>query len=171
MRRRARAGARRVAVDDPELPGPPAGAGAGVSPDAEKLPILVWFHGGGWVTGSLETHDYLCRMLGVAADVIVVSVDYRLAPETKFPGAVDDCVAAWSWITAHADDWAVTAARVAVGGDSAGGNLAAVVALLARDEGLPGPVHQLLVYPVTDHEFEATAMVDNATGYFLEADR
>jgi acetyl esterase len=138
--------------------------------DAEQLPILVWFHGGGWVTGSIETHDLTCRQLSLAVDAIVVSVEYRLAPETKFPGAVDDCVAAWSWINAHAANLGGDPARVAIGGDSAGGNLAAVVAIIARDEGLPAPVHQLLVYPVTDHEFTSAAMVDNATGYFLEAD-
>lgn len=139
-------------------------------PSAQTSPILVWFHGGGWVTGSIETHDLLCRQLCIAVDAIVVSVDYRLAPETKYPGAVDDCVAAWSWISAHAPDLGGDPGRIAIGGDSAGGNLAAVVALLARDGEVPMPVHQLLVYPVTDHEFESPSMVDNATGYFLEAD-
>jgi acetyl esterase len=158
-------------VEDRTLPGPAGAIPVRVfRPSAATAPILVWFHGGGWVTGSIETHDLVCRQLCVAVDAIVVSVDYRLAPETKFPGAVDDCVAAWSWIGAHAADLGGDPARIAVGGDSAGGNLAAVVAIVARDHDGPAPAHQLLVYPVTDHEFERPSMVDNATGYFLEAD-
>jgi acetyl esterase len=133
------------------------------------LPALVWFHGGGWVLGSIETEDHLCRLLCDDAQAVVVSVEYRLAPETKFPGAVDDCVAAWRWVTEHASELDIDPGRIAVGGDSAGGNLAAVIALVARHEGLPMPAYQLLVYPVTDYEFERPSMVDNATGYFLEA--
>jgi acetyl esterase len=159
------------AVDDRVIPGPAGEIPVRVfRPSAAPLPILVWFHGGGWVTGSVETHDLVCRQLCAAVDAIVVSVDYRLAPETKFPGAVDDCVAAWSWVAAHAADLGGDPARIAVGGDSAGGNLAAVVELVARDEGLAAPAHQLLVYPVADYEFERPSMVENATGYFLEAD-
>ena len=140
-------------------------------PNAEPaLPVVVWFHGGGWVTGSIETHDHLCRLLCDDTGAIVVSVDYRLAPETKFPGAVDDCVAAYAWVSEHAAELGGDRARVALGGDSAGGNLAAVVALVARDTGLPGPTVQILVYPVTDYEFESRSMIDNATGYFLEAE-
>ena len=122
-----------------EVPGP-AGVGIPVRvyrPSAEAaLPILMWFHGGGWVTGTLDTEDLLCRLLCDDVGAIVVSVDYRLAPETKFPGAVDDCVAAWAWVTEHAAELGGDPARVAVGGDSAGGNLAAVVSLIARDAGL-----------------------------------
>jgi len=135
----------------------------------ESLPGVVWFHGGGWVVGSLDTADQTCRSLCDDAGAIVVSVDYRLAPETKFPGAVDDCVAAWSWVNAHAAELGIDPARIAVGGDSAGGNLAAVSALVAKHDTLPAPVFQLLVYPVTDYEFERPSMIDNATGYFLEA--
>jgi acetyl esterase len=134
------------------------------------LPILCWFHGGGWVTGNIDTHDQLCRQLCDAVNAVVVSVDYRLAPETKFPGAVQDCVAAYDWATRHAAEIGGDATRVAIGGDSAGGNLAAVVALLARDRELPAPKLQLLVNPVTDHEFESMSMIDNAKGYYLEAD-
>src|SRR5207249_9849229 len=94
----------------------------------------------------------------------------RLAPETKFPGAVDDCVAAWTWVTAHAADLGGDPRKIALGGDSAGGNLAAVVSLVAREHGLHAPVLQLLVYPVTDHEFDSASMVDNANGYFLETE-
>ena len=159
------------AVEDRSVPG-----GAGEVPvrvyrpgPDPSLPLLVWFHGGGWVTGSLETHDHLCRQLCNAAGAIVVSVDYRLAPEAKFPAAVDDCVAAWSWVTDHAAELGADPARVALGGDSVGGNLAAVVALVARDERLHLPSFQLLIYPVTDHEFDSVSMIDNAKGYFLEA--
>ncbi|HET9730932.1 MAG TPA: alpha/beta hydrolase, partial [Acidimicrobiia bacterium] len=138
--------------------------------DARDLPVLVWFHGGGWVTGNLETHDQLCRQMCDAAEATVLSIDYRLAPEAKFPGPVDDCLAAYEWVTQHASELGADPSRVAIGGDSAGGNLAAVVAILARDLGLPSPRLQLLVYPVIDHEFESAAMIDNAKGYFLEAD-
>ena len=160
------------AVEDRELPGPAGSIPVRVyRPGAEKsLPILVWFHGGGWVIGSLDTHDNLCRLLCDDAGVIVVSVDYRLAPETKFPGAADDCVAAWAWITEHAAELGGDRQRIALGGDSAGGNLAAVVALVAREQGLPMPALQLLVYPITDHEFDSASMVDNAKGYFLETE-
>jgi acetyl esterase/lipase len=135
---------------------------------ATGLPLLVWFHGGGWVTGNLDTHDQLARMLADHVGAVVVSVDYRLAPEAKFPAAADDCLAAYEWALAHADEVGADAGRVAIGGDSAGGNLAAVVALDARERGLPQPLLQLLVYPVTDYEFESGSMSDNAEGYFLE---
>jgi acetyl esterase len=159
-------------VQDRTIPGP-----AGRIPvrvyrphDATGLPVLLWFHGGGWVTGNLDTHDQVCRLLCDAVGVVVVSVDYRLAPEAKFPAAADDCMSAYEWVLEHADDVGGDAHRVAIGGDSAGGNLAAVVALCARHEGRPQPKLQLLVYPVTDYEFDSPAMVDNAKGYFLEAE-
>ena len=160
------------AVEDRVLPGPAGSIPVRLyRPGAEaSLPILVWCHGGGWVTGSLETHDHLCRLLCDAAGAIVVSVDYRLAPETKFPGAADDCVAAWTWITEHAAELGGDPRRIALGGDSAGGNLAAVVALVAREQRLPAPVIQLLVYPITDHEFVSASMIANATGYFLQTE-
>jgi acetyl esterase len=138
--------------------------------EATGLPVLVYFHGGGWVTCGLDTHDQLCRQLCDAVECVVLSVDYRLAPETKFPGAVDDCVAAYDWATRYAHEIAGDAARVAIGGDSAGGNLAAVVALLARERVLPQPKLQLLIYPVTDRELDSDSMIDNAKGYFLEAE-
>jgi acetyl esterase len=157
------------AVEDREVPGPAGSIPVRVyRPSADaQLPIVVWFHGGGWVIGSLETHDNLCRLLCDDARVIVVSVDYRLAPETKFPGAAEDCVAAWVWLNEHASELGGDAHKIAVGGDSAGGNLAAVVALVAREQGLPVPALQLLVYPVTDYEFDNPSMIDNAEGYFL----
>jgi acetyl esterase len=138
--------------------------------DADNLPVLVWYHGGGWVLGSLDTHDNHCRLLSEAVDVIVVSVDYRLAPEAKFPGALEDCVAAWTWVTANARALNGDPGRIAVGGDSAGGNLAAATCLVARDEHLMRPRFQLLVYPVTDYEFESASMIENATGYGLETE-
>jgi acetyl esterase len=141
------------------------------SPSAEQgLPVIVWLHGGGWVIGNLDTHDQLCRLLCDGSGAIVVSVDYRLAPEAKFPCAVDDCVAAWEWVTAHAAEFGGDPARVALGGDSAGGNLAAVVPLVARDRGLQAPALQLLVYPVTNYEFESSSMIENAKGYMLETE-
>ncbi|MDQ1381468.1 MAG: acetyl esterase [Actinomycetota bacterium] len=137
---------------------------------ATGLPVILWFHGGGWVTGNLDTHDQLGRLLADHAGAVVVSVGYRLAPEAKFPAAADDCLAAYEWVLEHADEVGGDATRIAIGGDSAGGNLAAVVALDARDRGLPQPKLQLLVYPVTDYEFDSAAMIDNAKGYFLEAE-
>jgi acetyl esterase len=160
------------AVEDRTIPGP-----AGEIPvrvyrpsAAAGLPLLLWFHGGGWVTGNLDTHDQLCRMLCDASDAVVVSIDYRLAPEAKFPAAADDAVAAYEWALTHAAEVGADAARIAIGGDSAGGNLAAVVTLIAAERGLAQPKLQLLVYPVTDYELDSPAMIDNARGYFLEAD-
>jgi acetyl esterase len=159
-------------VTDRTIPGP-----AGAIPvrvfrpsAAPGLPVILWFHGGGWVTGNLDTHDQLGRLLADHSGAVVVSVDYRLAPEAKFPAAADDCLAAYEWALEHADEVGGDATRIAIGGDSAGGNLAAVVALDARHRGLPQPKLQLLVYPVTDYEFDSAAMIDNAKGYFLEAE-
>jgi acetyl esterase len=123
--------------------------GLGTDP-AEKLPALVYFHGGGWLLGDLDSHDGVCRCFANIARCRVVSVDYRMAPEHKFPAAVDDCAAATRWVMTNAGSLGIDASRVAVGGDSAGGNLAAVIALMARDGGLPPVVFQLLVYPSTD---------------------
>ena len=116
----------------------------------ETLPALVYFHGGGWVLGDLDSHDVACRHYANAARCRVISVDYRMAPEYKFPAAVDDCAAATAFVIAQSDALGIDRRRVAVGGDSAGGNLAAVIALMARDGALPPIAFQLLVYPVTD---------------------
>src|SRR5581483_1117552 len=134
------------------------------------FPVLVWLHGGGWVLGSLETHDALCRSLARAVPAVVVAVDYRLAPEHKFPAAAEDAYAATAWVAAHAGEIGADARRVAVGGDSAGGNLAAVVSLMARDRGGPRLAHQLLVYPATDAGLEHASMRENADGYWLTRD-
>ncbi len=142
---------------------------AGVA-DSRRLPVLVFFHGGGWVIGDLETHDVLCRQVTAEAGVSVIAVDYRLAPEHKFPAAVDDAWAATRWIAAHAAELSVNPERLAVGGDSAGGNLAAVVALLARDAGGPRIALQILLYPVTDLVSESQSYADLADGYMLTRD-
>jgi acetyl esterase len=113
-------------------------------------PGLIFFHGGGWVIGDLDTHDVACRKLADDGQLIVISVDYRRAPEHKFPAAVDDAIAATAWIAGHAKELGIDAARLLVGGDSAGGNLAAVVALAARDGNGPAISGQVLIYPATD---------------------
>ena len=130
-------------------------------------PVLVYYHGGGWVAGDLYTHDGLCRSIANAARCAVVSVDYRRAPEFKYPVAAEDSYAALLWIVAHAARLGVDPRRVAVGGDSAGGNLATVVALMARERRGPGLLHQVLIYPVTDHDLNTPSYLENATGYVL----
>jgi acetyl esterase len=129
--------------------------------------VLVYFHGGGWVIGDLDSHDETCRRLCRGAGVTVVSVHYRRAPETTFPGAAEDCFAATAWVADHAAELGVDEKRIAVGGDSAGGNLAAAVALMARDRGGPALRFQLLIYPVTAADFETTSYRENGEGYLL----
>jgi acetyl esterase/lipase len=133
-------------------------------------PALVFYHGGGWVIGDLYTHDGLCRSLTNAAHCSVLSVDYRLAPEWKYPVAVEDSYAALVWAVANAARLRIDPRRVAVGGDSAGGNLAAVVALMARERGGPPLVHQVLIVPATDHDLNTPSYLENATGYLLTRD-
>jgi acetyl esterase len=131
-------------------------------------PALVYFHGGGWVICNLDTHDVVCRALARRAGAVVVSVDYRLAPEHPFPAAVDDCYAATAWVAANAQELGVDPERVCVGGDSAGGNLAAVVSLRSRDEQGPAIALQAMVYPVTDlSSFETESYVEFATDHQL----
>ena len=125
-------------------------------------PVLVYFHGGGWVIGDLESHDQACRALANAARCIVVAVDYRLAPEHKFPAAVEDAIAATRWVSHNAQSLGIDARRLAVGGDSAGGNLAAVVSLDARDRGGPPVVFQLLIYPGTDMHMDRPSHLRHA---------
>lgn len=163
-------------VEDRDVPGPhgpipirlyrPLGA-----QPSERLPALVYFHGGGFTVGDLDTHDVPCRSLANQARCAVVSVDYRLGPEHKFPKAVDDCVAATSWVATHAHELQIDATRLAVGGDSAGGNLATVTALTARDAGGPRLVFQLLIYPGTTlrHDSASTAELGRG-GYVLTLD-
>ncbi len=130
-------------------------------------PGLIFFHGGGWVFGNLESHDGVCRALCREARVRVLAVDYRLAPEHRFPAAVEDAVAATEWASSHAATLGIDPVRLAVGGDSAGGNLAAVVALHAREHG-PALRFQLLIYPATDTRTDTRSYEANATGYSLE---
>ena len=134
------------------------------------LPLVVFFHGGGFVLCSLDTHDELARGLCHGSGAVVVSVDYRLAPEAPYPAAADDCYAALVWAVSHAAELGADGARVAVAGDSAGGNLAAVTALRARDLGGPALRHQCLIYPVTDCRFDTPSYIENADGYFLTAE-
>jgi len=139
-------------------------------PSAGPLPVVVYFHGGGWVVGNVETHDNLCQQLAVGVPAVVVSVDYRLAPEHRFPAAVDDAVAALRWVASQAARLGGDPAHLAVAGDSAGGNLAAVVSRVARDDNGPPIAFQLLIYPATDATRCQPSHVENAEGYLLTAD-
>lgn len=133
--------------------------------DRSDCGALVYFHGGGWVIGSLDTHDDVCRKLANALDHVVISVDYRLAPEYPFPAPLHDCLRAVEWVHAHAHQLRIDADRLAVGGDSAGGNLAAAVANIG-----PVPLRfQMLIYPVTDAGCDTASYRDNAQGYRLTA--
>ncbi len=135
--------------------------------DGKRLPLLINFHGGGWVIGDLETADAVSRELCQRADCVVISVDYRLAPEHRFPAAVDDAYAATCWVADNATALSGDANKIAVFGESAGANLAAVVAQLARDRNGPSIAYQLLAYPVTDARFDTSSYRDNADGYLL----
>lgn len=163
----------RAGVADRAIPGPagdipiriytPQGAG--------PFPLLVYFHGGGFVVGSIDDADVMCRTLCGGVGCVVVSVGYRLAPEHKFPAASDDCLAATRWVALHATELAADPDRLAVGGDSAGGNLATVTALRIRDEGGPPLCGQLLIYPVADYHTPPTSSyLANANGYLLTRD-
>jgi acetyl esterase len=135
---------------------------------AQTLPALVFFHGGGFVIGNLDTHDRLCRSLAKASGCAVVSVDYRLAPENKYPAAVDDAYAATQYLAEHGSEFGIDPNRIAVGGDSAGGNLATVISLLARDRGGPKLKFQLLIYPLVDFNDHSPSMLQFGQGdYFL----
>ena len=174
--------AREVLAPDPppvaeirerSAPGPAGAAiplrlyrGAGTAP-GDTLPALVYFHGGGWVIGDLDTHDSLCRHLANAAQCIVVAVDYRLAPEHKFPAAVEDCFDATLWIAQEAAAFGIDRERLAVGGDSAGGNLAAVISLIARDRGAPKLRCQALLYPAVECGMTHASHDRFAEGYLL----
>jgi len=159
-------------VENGELPGPagrlrfrlyvPVAVPPGPSPG------LVYFHGGGFVIGGLDTHDGLCRLLCNASGCRVISVDYRLAPEHRFPAAVEDALTATRWVAAHASELGIDPGRIAVGGDSAGASLAAVVCQLARQQGGPRPALQLLFCPGTDRSADTASSRDFAEGYLLE---
>ena len=156
---------------DRKIPGPAGPIGTRVyTPEGKgPFPVLVFFHGGGFVIGDLESHDSVCRELSGGAGVVVVAVDYRLGPENRYPGAPDDCTAVTRWVVQNAAQINGDAKRVAVGGDSAGGNLAAVVSQRLRDEDKIKLAAQLLIYPVARLDGVATkSMVENAEGYLLQ---
>ena len=136
----------------------------------QLLPVLVYYHGGGWTIGDLESHDTLCRELANGSGCAVVAVDYRMGPEHRFPAAVDDSLAATRWVHANAASLQLDASRMAVGGDSAGGNLAAVVAIAARVAGDLPVAFQLLIYPATDMRRGAPSHDSNGQGYLLTKD-
>jgi acetyl esterase len=153
-------------VSDRTISGPGGALGLRVyRPEAGARPALVYYHGGGFVIGSLDTHDGTCRALARASGCTVISVDYRLAPEHRFPAAPEDCYAALCFAAEAGAEIGVDPTRLAVGGDSAGGNLA----LLARERRGPPLAFQLLVYPVTDAGFDTPSYRENAEGYFLTA--
>jgi len=159
-------------VEDRTIPGPAGEIPVRVyTPEGEgSFPALVYFHGGGFVLCNLDTHDASCRAIAKRAGCVVVSVDYRLAPEHRYPAAAEDCYAATQWVAKHGAELDIDTTRVAIGGDSAGGNLTAVTALMARDRGGPALRFQLLIYPVTDCAFDTPSYRDNADGYFLTRD-
>jgi acetyl esterase len=164
-----------ASVRELNIPGPAGSIAARLYKPAgslanEILPAMVYFHGGGWVIGDLDTHDVLCRQLSNASGCAVVSVDYRLAPEARFPAAFDDSLAATYWVRTNAHHLGVDPNRLAVGGDSAGGNLAAAVAIAARDAGDLPLRYQLLIYPATDQVAHFPSRRSNGTGYLLTDD-
>jgi acetyl esterase len=156
-------------VEDRKIPGPVSEIPIRIyTPAGKPNGILVYFHGGGWVVGDLASHDYVCRVFATETGCTVVAIDYRLAPEHKFPAGPDDCYAATQWVAKNAGSLGSDADHIAVGGDSAGGNLAAVVSLMARDRGGPRIRHQMLIYPVTDAAMDTPSYKEfTADGFVL----
>lgn len=134
------------------------------------FPVVVYFHGGGWVIGDLDTHHALCHALSKSSGCLIMAVDYRLAPENRYPAAVEDAYAATCWVAENAEIIQADAHRIAVLGDSAGGTQATVVAMMARDHGKPDIALQVLIYPITDHDFNTPSYLKNADGYMLTRD-
>jgi acetyl esterase len=159
-------------VEDSTIPGPAGDIPIRVyTPHGDgPFPILVWYHGGGFTIGSLDSHDPICRQLCAQAEALVVSVDYRLAPEHRFPAAVEDSFAALQWVGEHGAELGGDPTRIAVCGDSAGGNLSTVVAILARDAGGPSLRFQALIYPTTDARADYPSVRDNGDNAFLSQD-
>ncbi len=156
-------------VEDRTIPGPGVAVPVRIywPVTGQRLPVLVYFHGGGWVFGNIDGVDRTCRALANSAGCVVINVGYRLAPENKFPAPLDDAYAVVEYVAAHGGEFAIDPGHIAVGGDSAGGNLAAAVCLLARERGGPRLVFQLLVYPVTDYDDDRPSLHDYAEGYLL----
>ena len=161
-------------VEDRKIPGPggdiPIRIYTPVAAGGSPVAALVYYHGGGWVVGDIDSHDATCRTLSQTSGCKVISVDYRLAPESKFPAAADDAYAALAWVEKNAMEIGVDPNRIAVGGDSAGGNLAAVACLMARDKNGPHIAFQLLIYPVTQIGIDSASRKELAEGYFLETE-
>jgi acetyl esterase len=161
-------------IENVEIPGPAGRIPARVydpSPGTSPRPVVEYLHGGGWVQGDLETHHSLCARLAQRSDAIVVAIDYRLAPEHKFPAAVDDAFAAYRWLRSHAAELGGNPSRVAVAGDSAGGNLTAVVSQLAALERVPVPTCQVLIYPAVDFTLDTASHRELADGHVIPRDR
>jgi acetyl esterase/lipase len=163
--------ARGVRIVDRELPLPEVTLHARVYTPKRReqpaLPLVVYFHGGGWVWGNVRSYDAVCANIAARVGAVVVSVDYRLAPEHRMPTAAEDAYAATVWLAAHAADVGADGTRLAIAGDSAGGNIAAVVALLARDRRGPDIAHQVLVYPGTDATLSSPSITENSKGPLL----
>jgi acetyl esterase len=161
-------------IEDVRIPGPAGPIPARVYSahvGAAARPAVAYFHGGGWVQGDLETHHGLCARLAKHAEALVVAVDYRLAPEHKFPAAVEDCYAAYRWLRQHGGEIGADTTRVAVAGDSAGGNLSAVVSQLAASAGVPVPTCQALIYPAVDFSLETESHRELVDGHVIPRDR
>lgn len=156
-------------IENRTIPGPAGAIPVRIyTPEGEApFPALIYFHGGGWVIGELDVVDVPCRALANQAGCVVVSVDYRMAPEHPFPAAVEDSYAATKWVAEHGAEIGVDPSRIAVGGDSAGGNLAAVVSQMAREQDGPKLVYQVMIYPVTDATISTPSYEENADGYLL----
>jgi acetyl esterase len=161
-----------ASITDATVPGPAGDIPVRIYRPSEEdgLPVVVFFHGGGWVIGDLESHDHAARAIASKAGCVVVAVDYRLAPEHRFPAAYDDAVAALDWVAGHAAELAIDPARLGIGGDSAGGNLAAAAALAARDRGRPSLKAQILIYPLLDRHDGAGDAQEAADAPLLAAD-
>ncbi len=156
-------------VEDRTVPGPAGDIPVRVyASEGENLPVVMYYHGGGWVLGDIASHDGTCKqLLAELGSAVVVSVDYRLAPEHKYPAAADDCYAAAAWVAENGAELGADGSRMAVCGDSAGGNLSAVVSQMARDQGGPAIAAQVLHVPVTDHNYDYPSYSENAEGYLL----
>ena len=164
-----------VRTADVSIPGParPIPARVYNAPGlvGQPRPLVAYFHGGGWVQGDLETHHGLCARVALRSGAIVVAIDYRLAPEHKFPAAVDDCMAAYTWLRQHGEEVGGDRTRVAVAGDSAGGNLAAVISQLSVRSAVPTPTCQVLIYPATDFTLDTPSHRELADGHIIPRDR